>query len=48
MRRYGKLDELPRDLATHTVVDKYPFPVFECDARVPPPAQGCSPVDGTP
>ncbi len=48
MRRYGKLGELPRDLPTHRVFDKYPFPIFECDARVPAPAQGCSPVAGVP
>ena len=48
MRRYGKLDELPRDLPTHAVFDRYPFPIAECDARVPAPAQGCSPVAGTP
>ncbi len=48
LRRYGKLNELPRDLPTHTVFDRYPFPIAECDARVPAPAQGCSPVAGTP
>ncbi|HSM17091.1 MAG TPA: hypothetical protein VK845_08885, partial [Gemmatimonadales bacterium] len=48
LRRYGKLGELPRDLPTHTVFDRYPFPIAECDARVPTPSQGCSPVSGTP
>ncbi len=48
LRRYGRLGDLPRDLPTHRVFDRYPFPIEECDARVPAPAQGCSPVAGMP
>jgi len=41
MRRYDMLDELPLDVPQFVVHDKFPFPVRECDARVPPPSQGC-------
>jgi hypothetical protein len=42
MRRYGRLDQLPLDLTTHTVHALFPFPAFECDARAAsPPATGC-------
>jgi hypothetical protein len=41
MRRYDKLDELPLDVPQFVVHEMYPFPVRECDARVPPPSQGC-------
>ncbi len=41
MRRYGRLADLPLDVPQFVVHDKFPFPVRECDARVPPPAQGC-------
>jgi hypothetical protein len=42
LRRYGRLDQLPVDLATHVIHPRFPFPVFECDARAGnlPPA-GC-------
>jgi hypothetical protein len=33
MRRYGKLNELPLDLPTFHVHDKFPIPVAETDAR---------------
>jgi hypothetical protein len=42
MRRYGRLDQLPLDLATHQIFSRFPFPLFECDARqADPPATGC-------
>jgi hypothetical protein len=42
MRRYGRLDQLPLDVATHQRHARFPFPVFECDARLgAPPATGC-------
>jgi hypothetical protein len=42
MRRYGRLDQLPLDLPTHVRHPRFPFPVFECDARAEnPPATGC-------
>jgi len=42
MRRYGRLDQLPLDVSTHTIHPRFPFPVFECDARAgDPPATGC-------
>jgi hypothetical protein len=41
-RRYGKLAELlVGEPAAFTVAERYPFPVQECDARTPPPTQGC-------
>ena len=33
MRRYGKLGELPIDLPSHKVHDKFPIPLPETDAR---------------
>ncbi len=43
MRRYGRLADLPIDAGTSFVrFSRFPFPVRECDARVPPPSQGCS------
>jgi len=45
MRRYGKLDELPRDLPTHKVMSRFPLPQAECLPRDPAPA-GCAPVFG--
>jgi len=42
MRRYGRLDQLPLDLPSHTIHPRFPFPVFECDARAGNlPASGC-------
>lgn len=41
-RRYGKLAELlVGEPAAFTVAQRYPFPTQECDARTPPPTQGC-------
>lgn len=45
MRRYDKLDELPRDLPTHKVISRFPIPQAECLPRNPAPA-GCAPVFG--
>lgn len=43
MRRYGRLTDLPIDAGTSFVrFSRFPFPVRECDARVPPPSQGCA------
>ena len=41
MRRYGRLDDLLLEptLRVHT---RFPFPQSECNARVPPPSEGCS------
>ncbi|MCH8254396.1 MAG: RagB/SusD family nutrient uptake outer membrane protein [Gemmatimonadetes bacterium] len=41
MRRYDRLSDLLLDpsLRVHA---RFPFPVSECDARVPPPSQGCA------
>jgi hypothetical protein len=33
MRRYGKLEQLPKDKPEHHVHDKFPIPVAETDAR---------------
>ena len=37
MRRYGRLNQLPLDLATHFVAKVMPIPKQECDARNAPP-----------
>jgi hypothetical protein len=43
MRRYDRLTDLPIDAGTSFVrFSRFPFPVRECDARVPAPSQGCS------
>jgi hypothetical protein len=43
MRRYDRLTDLPIDAGTNFVrFSRFPFPVRECDARVPAPSQGCS------
>ncbi|MFQ5702977.1 MAG: RagB/SusD family nutrient uptake outer membrane protein [Gemmatimonadales bacterium] len=42
MRRYGRLSQLPLDVPSFVVHDKFPFPQRECDARTPPPSAGCS------
>ena len=41
LRRYGLLGTLPRDLPTHEVFDRFPFPIGECDARQPDVPAGC-------
>ena len=43
MRRYGRLTALPIDAGTTFVrFSRFPFPVRECNTRVPPPSQGCA------
>ncbi len=43
MRRYGRLADLAADdqVSGLQLPALFPFPVQECDARVPPPSQGC-------
>ena len=43
MRRYGRLADLAADdqVAGLQLPSLFPFPVGECDARVPPPSSGC-------
>jgi starch-binding outer membrane protein, SusD/RagB family len=33
MRRYGRLNQLPRDLPSHSIHEKFPIPLAETDAR---------------
>ncbi len=47
-RRYGRLGTLPRDLSSHVVFSRFPFPRNDCLARNPTPALGCDPEPGTP
>lgn len=47
LRRYGLLNRLPRDLGTHRVFAKMPFPINECLPRTPQPA-GCGTEAGIP
>lgn len=44
-RRFGLLATLPRALPEHRVFGRFPFPEAECLARVPAPAQGCTPQE---
>ena len=41
MRRYGRLGDLPLDLPSFTVPDRYPVPTPECDARTDNPPPSC-------
>jgi starch-binding outer membrane protein, SusD/RagB family len=41
MRHYGKLAEIPKDLASSHIFTVVPFPIEECQARSPKPA-GCT------
>ncbi len=45
MRRYGRLGQLPQDLATHRRFARFPFPIGECDARSSAPP-GCGTIAG--
>jgi hypothetical protein len=45
MRHYGKLGEIPKELATSHIFTVMPFPLTECQARSPEPA-GCVSVVG--
>jgi hypothetical protein len=42
MRRFGRLNQLPKALATHNIHSRFPFPEAECLARVPAPTDGCT------
>ena len=46
LRRYGRLNTLPKDLPTHHIFSRMPFPRNDCLARNPTPAAGCSPEVG--
>ncbi|MHB1223001.1 MAG: hypothetical protein ACYC2G_02985 [Gemmatimonadaceae bacterium] len=45
MRRYGRLEQLPKALPTHRVFPLVPIPVDECNQRTPAP-KGCVNVLG--
>lgn len=45
MRRYGRLNQLPKALATHKVFPIVPLPLDECNQRNPQP-KGCVQVSG--
>ena len=46
MRRWGRLTDLPRDLPTHKIFNRFPIPDAECAPRNPRPAPGCTNVVG--
>lgn len=46
LRHYGLLNTLPKDLSTHKIFSRMPFPRNDCLARNPVPQQGCSPEAG--
>lgn len=46
MRRYGRLSQLPKALASHRVFQIVPLPVDECNQRNPQP-KGCVQVSGS-
>jgi hypothetical protein len=46
LRRYGRLNTLPKDLPTHHIFSRMPFPRNDCLARNPEPSQGCTPEAG--
>jgi hypothetical protein len=46
MRRYDRLDELPRAQPSHKVFPLVPIPVDECNQRSPQP-EGCTQVSGS-
>jgi hypothetical protein len=46
LRRYGRLNTLPKDLPTHKIFSRFPFPRNDCLARNPTPAAGCTPEPG--
>jgi hypothetical protein len=45
LRRYGRLSELPKALATHRIFSIVPIPIDECNQRNPQP-KGCVQVTG--
>jgi len=46
LRRYGRLNTLPKDLPNHRIFSRMPFPRNDCLARDPVPAAGCDPEPG--
>jgi hypothetical protein len=46
LRRYGRLNTLPKDLPSHHIFSRMPFPRNDCLARNPQPSQGCTPEVG--
>jgi hypothetical protein len=46
LRRYNRLNTLPKDLSTHRIFSRMPFPRNDCLARDPRPAAGCDPEPG--
>jgi hypothetical protein len=46
LRRYNRLNTLPRDVAAHKVFTQFPFPQNECLARNNQPADACAAVTG--
>lgn len=46
MRRYGRLNQLPKALPSHRVFSLVPLPLDECNQRNPQP-KGCVQVSGT-
>jgi len=41
LRRYGRLNTLPKDLPSHRIFSRMPFPRNDCLARNPVPTAGC-------
>jgi starch-binding outer membrane protein, SusD/RagB family len=46
LRHYGLLGTLPKADPGHRVFDRFPFPIGECDARLPDVPAGCGQVNG--
>jgi hypothetical protein len=46
MRRFGRLAQLPKVLATHRIFRWIPFPIDECNQRSPAPQPACSTENG--
>jgi hypothetical protein len=42
LRRYNRLNTLPKALPTHRIFSRFPFPRNDCLARDPTPAVGCT------
>jgi hypothetical protein len=47
LRRYNRLNTLPKALPTHKIFTRMPFPRNDCLARNPQPAAGCAPEAGS-
>jgi hypothetical protein len=46
LRRYNRLNTLPKALPTHKIFTRFPFPRNDCLARDPTPAVGCDAEQG--